>query len=83
MKLELYYYSQCPFCHRVLQRIEALGLKDSIVLKNTNQDPIARSFHLKSTGRTTVPCLYIDGKPMFESTDISAWLETNQKEIKG
>lgn len=29
------------------------------------------------TGRRTVPCLYIDGKPMHESADIIAWLESN------
>jgi glutaredoxin len=82
MKLELYYYPQCPFCHRILQKVEALGLQNSIVLKNTNQDSAARSFHLKTTGRSTVPCLYIDDKPMFESSDISAWLEQNQKTLQ-
>ena len=36
---------------------------------------------MKQTGRNTVPCLYIDGKPMFESRDIAAWLETNKDKI--
>ena len=83
MKLELYYYNQCPFCHRVLQVIDSLGLKESIIFKNTNVDNQARIYHLETTGRTTVPCLYIDDKPMFESSDISTWLENNQKIIKG
>jgi glutaredoxin len=76
-------YIFCPFCHRILQKIEALDLKDSITFKNTSQDPVARSFHMKVTGRTTVPCLYIDDKPMFESSEIGNWLEQNQKKIKG
>lgn len=29
------------------------------------------------TGRKTVPCLFIDGQPMFESLDIMKWLEDN------
>jgi glutaredoxin len=28
-------------------------------------------------GGETVPCLVIDGKPMLESDDIVAWLESN------
>ena len=82
MKLELYYYSQCPFCQRVLQKIDSLGLKESLTFKNTSQDPSARSFHMKKTGRATVPCLYIDDEPMFESSDISVWLEQNKDAIK-
>jgi glutathione S-transferase len=27
------------------------------------------------TGRGTVPCLFVDGAPMFESAEIVAWLE--------
>ena len=30
------------------------------------------------TGRRTTPCLFIDGKPMFESEDIIEWLKNNQ-----
>lgn len=81
MKLELYYYSQCPFCQKVLRQIEHLGLQDKIILKNTLEDPSNRVFHMNKTGRTTVPCLYIDDSPMFESQDICDWLESNQKKL--
>lgn len=82
MKLELYYYEQCPFCARVLRRIDELGLKDSLVFKNTLENPAYRAEHQEKTGRSTVPCLYIDDKPMFESADINQWLEKNQDAIK-
>jgi len=36
----------------------------------------------KDTGRTTVPCLYINGKPMFESYDIMEWLKTNEGKLE-
>lgn len=82
MKLELYFYEQCPFCQIVLRQIQALNLQDSIEFKNTLTDSDAGKFHLQTTGRSTVPCLYIDGKPMFESRDISDWLKQNQTQIR-
>ena len=81
MKLELYYYEQCPFCRIVLEKIKSLGLQDSIEFKNTMESPQFRTDHLNITGRTTVPCLYVDGEPMFESSDIANWLEENQNAI--
>lgn len=81
MKLELYYYDQCPFCMRVLRAIQELSLQDKIEFKNTLTVPQNRANHLKRTGRTTVPCLYIDEKPLFESADIIDWLKNNKDNI--
>lgn len=83
MKLDLYYYEQCPFCYRVLIKIKELGLEDSITFKNTLENPQYRKQHLDKTGRATVPALYIDDEPMFESADIIKWLEQNQASIQG
>lgn len=82
MKLELYYYEQCPFCARVLRKIDELGLKEHIIFKNTLTNREHSNFHYEKTGRSTVPCLYIDDKPMFESHDIMIWLEKNINVIK-
>lgn len=82
MSLDLYYYEQCPFCYRVLVKIKELGLEDNITFKNTLEDPGNAKFHQEKTGRSTVPCLYIDGEPLFESSDILAWLEDNKDKIK-
>ena len=81
MKLELFYYDQCPFCARTLQKIKGLGIEDRIEFRNTLEDPSNREEHVKRSGRGTVPCLYIDGKPMFESADIMNWLEENKDKI--
>jgi glutaredoxin len=83
MKLELYYFTQCPFCQMVLRKIESLKLQDHIQFKNIHEDKGALDFHHKTTGRSTTPCLYIDDKPMFESSDIMSWLDTNAQKIKG
>lgn len=82
MKLELYYYEQCPFCVRVLRKIEELELRTFIEYKDTLMHREHNDFHYHNTGRSTVPCLYIDDRPMFESNDINAWLEKNVKRIK-
>lgn len=81
MRIELFYYEQCPFCRLVLNKINQLNLEDKIVFKNTLSDPQFRKEHREKTGRSTVPCLYIDGKPLFESQDICKWLEENGKSL--
>lgn len=37
---------------------------------------------VQDTGRRTVPCMYIDNKPMFESRDIVAWLRKNKDRLE-
>ena len=69
-KLELFYFPQCPFCHRVLIVIDDLGIKNKIEFLNINENQDAANRLRNDTGRTTVPCLYIDNSPMFESSDI-------------
>jgi len=76
-KLELYFYFQCPYCQRVLDRIEQLKIQDKVSLKNILEDKSSLDKLITDTGRRTVPCLYIDGKPMHESSDIMNWLSKN------
>jgi glutaredoxin len=33
------------------------------------------------TGKKTVPCLFIDGVPMHESSDIMEWLQKNESNL--
>ncbi len=77
MNLELYYFPECPYCQRVLHKIDELGVQDKITLRNIFEDRNAYEKHVRLTGRKTVPCLYIDDQPMFESADINQWLEEN------
>ncbi|MBP9675050.1 MAG: glutathione S-transferase N-terminal domain-containing protein [Bacteriovoracaceae bacterium] len=78
-QLTLYYFDECPFCQRVLKCINKLHLKVSYV--NIMQDPAGREKLLNDTGKKTVPCLYIDNHPMFESSDIIHWLEKNAESL--
>lgn len=81
MKLELFYYDQCPFCQIVLRKIKELSLKEKIIFSNVLENSEKAIFHRNQTGRSTVPCLYIDENPMFESADIAKWLEKNKDQI--
>lgn len=74
-KLDYYYFESCPFCQMVMEVINRNSIKVEYC------DIFANKAHLdklvSDTGRQTVPCLYIDGKPMHESRDIIAWLQSN------
>jgi glutaredoxin len=81
-KLELYYFEQCPYCQIVLSAIKSSGLEDKITYFDTRKDQKNREKLVSDTGRGTVPCLYIDGKPMHESRDIAHWLQNYAEELK-
>lgn len=72
--LALYKFDSCPFCQRVLHVVRDKEL-DAIELVDTRRDAAARDHLFEETGRTTVPCLFVDGVPFFESADIKAWLQ--------
>ncbi len=79
MKLELYKFDTCPYCVRVYKAIERLGRTDiemHDVMKN--EDDFKRLMEVG--GKDQVPCLFIDGVPMYESLDIIDWLEKHPQE---
>lgn len=79
-KLELFYFDSCPFCQRVLSVIDELDVK--VEFKNILEDSENLNRLMNDTGRRTVPCLYIDNKPMFESADIVDWLHENESSLE-
>ncbi len=79
-KLDFFYYDSCPFCQRVMNVINQLKVKVEYkdILSNTE---ILEKL-VNDTGRRTVPCLYIDDKPMHESADIMNWLQANADKLE-
>jgi glutaredoxin len=73
VELVLYKFDGCPFCRRVHRAIDQLGV--DIEYRDVRVEPRWRADLLERTGRTQVPCLFIDDEPMFESLDIVDWLE--------
>lgn len=48
-----------------------------IPLRNISIDSEAARTLVSVGGKQQVPCLFIDGKPLYESSDIIAWLDAN------
>lgn len=76
MKLELYYKVECPYCQKVLNyMMDNCQIKDvklvDIKEGNNNEDLINRG------GKDQVPCLFIDGKALYESDDIIKYFKEN------
>ncbi|MGM0414863.1 MAG: glutaredoxin family protein [Bacillota bacterium] len=76
-KLELYYLETCPFCIKVLDYLEEENIDVDLV--ELNEVDGSRNFLKEQGGKVQVPCLFIDGKPLYESDDIINWFESNFK----
>lgn len=81
-KLELYFFPQCPYCQIVLSALRTTGLEEQVQYFDIHDTPANKAKLIQDTGRGTVPCLYIDGKPMHESSDIANWLHKYAKEVQ-
>ena len=79
MKLELYKFDSCPDCVRVFDYIRKSGRTD-IEMRDIMKNEADYKRLLEVGGMDQVPCLFIDGKPMYESLDIIDWLEKHPQE---
>ena len=79
MKLELFVGTTCPYCHLVQKEIGRQGRTDvricNIDLSTENQKRL-----VEVGGKRQVPCLFIDGSPLYESQDIVKWLRKNPQQ---
>lgn len=76
--LVLYYKPTCSYSQKVLKFLKEID--KAIPLKNVNEDPKASDELLLLGGKAQVPCLFIDGTPLYESQDIIDWL-SEKKDI--
>ena len=77
--LVLYYKPSCPYCQKVLNFLEKNNKE--ISLKNVEEHPGAKDELLHLGGKTQIPCLFINGKPLYESQAIIDWLNENKEVI--
>lgn len=77
MKLELFKRDTCPYCVKVQMLIEELGVEEQIEQLDITRDADARRRLVEVGGKQQVPCLFIDGEPLYESRDIMNWIEAN------
>lgn len=76
MKLELYMFETCPFCRRVLSYLDESGRTD-VELHDIRKNEEDRRTLIQVGGMEQVPCLFIDGQPLYESLDIIDWLKAH------
>lgn len=74
--LELFVLATCPWCLRVRWRLWRLGVQ-GVRLRDVGRDPAAAEELVRRGGQDQVPCLFVDGAPMYESGTIVAWLAAN------
>ncbi len=75
MSMILYKFDSCPYCVKVRNVVSELGL--DLEMRDTRENDAYRVELLDLAGKTQVPCLVIDGKPMHESDDIVNYLKEN------
>ena len=71
-ELTLIVKTGCPYCIKVERFMKERGIE--IPLQNTS-DPDVVKFLVEKGGKEQVPCLFIDGEPLYESSDIIAYLD--------
>lgn len=74
-ELALYVMASCPYCIKVKRFLADNGV--TIPERNISIDGDAEQALIAVGGKRQVPCLFIDGKPLYESSDIIAWVQEN------
>lgn len=74
-ELELFMKPTCPYCIKVMNFMSENNI--TIPLRDIVADESAAETLIAIGGKHQVPCLFIDGKPLYESGDIIEWLRNN------
>ena len=69
----LYYKKSCPYCQKVLRLMD--DRKIMMDTRDTLQPGIQNDL-VRVGGKKQVPCLVVNGKPLYESDDIVEYLRT-------
>lgn len=64
----LYVGTNCPFCKKVKDFMAENNINIDIVNINENRESMLKL--MKESGKRQIPCLYHDGKYLYESNDI-------------
>jgi glutaredoxin len=78
--IELFVMTGCFFCGKVLRFMERNDLQ--VPVHDILADRAASARLVRVGGDDQVPCLFIDGKAMYESDDIIAWMREHLVKTK-
>lgn len=73
--LKFYYMKSCPYCKKVLNYMKKNNIE--VEMLEIKEDPKNQDDLIKLGGKDQVPMLLIDGKPLYESSDIIEWFKNN------
>ena len=72
LEISLFYRPTCPFCQKVIAYMD----KHQIIVPMEDISDTEQQQQLVSIGgKSQVPCLVVDGKALYESDDIIAWMQ--------
>lgn len=74
--LEFYMKPSCSYCKKVISYLKSIGKE--IPMKDVGEDQKAAEELFQLGGKRQMPCLFINGKALYGSDEIIAWLEVNQ-----
>ena len=74
-ELTLYYAPWCYYSNKVLNYLKRIH--KAVPLKDI-QNTLYKEELIRIGGKRQVPCLIVDGKPIYESNEIIAWLSSHQ-----
>ena len=69
-KVEIYSTNYCPYCRAAERLLDNKGIDYQAY--DVTHDSAKRDWLVKATGRTTVPQVFIDGKPIGGFADMQA-----------
>lgn len=69
-EVQIYVTDYCPYCVRAKMLLDRKGVRYTSI--DVSKDPKKRAWLVEATGRTTVPQLFIGGKPIGGCDDLYA-----------
>jgi glutaredoxin len=75
----LYYTTECPYSQEVLGYLNQIH--KTLPMVNVENNAQGKEELRKAGGMMRVPCLIIDGEPLYDSRAIIRWLSIHQDEL--
>lgn len=79
LELMLYYASTCPYSRKVLNYLNSI--EKTVPMKDVSRNAEAKREFLELGDIKVVPCLTIDGTPLYDAYDIIDWLSSHQENL--
>lgn len=76
----LYYSPACWHSQQLIDSLDQMNIK--LPMKDVSADSEAKEYLRVNGGLMQVPCLFIDGKPLYNDEEIMKWIKANTDCLK-